>query len=489
MDGNKKMALLGSAPIPKALMSLGIPTMLGMLINALYNLVDTYFVGGLGTDQMGAVTVAFPLGQIVVGLGLLFGNGAAAYLSRLLGRGDKDMANKVASTAIYSGVAIGAIVILFSVIFLEPILKQTGAIKSVMPYALTYTRIYVVFSIFNVFNVTMNNIVSSEGAAKTAMCALMAGAVLNVALDPVFIYVLNLGVAGAAIATAISQIVSTLVYLCCILRKKSVFNFSIKECSFSREIMSEVLKIGIPTLLFQILTSLSISMINSTAKEYGGSALAAMGPVTKIMSMGTLIIFGFLKGFQPIAGFSYGAKKFDRLREAIKTAILWSTIFCVIFGLIAAVFPTPIMSLFTKEDAEMVRVGSIALRANGLSFVLFGFYTVYSFLFLVMGKAAEGCILGACRQGICFVPVVLILPAVWGLSGVLYAQPIADVISAVVTAVMALRLHKELKAAETHISALPRNIDEIGQHYEHNTERFSLDLLSSLRGKDPNKSP
>lgn len=489
MDGNKKMALLGSAPIPKALLSLGIPTMIGMLINALYNLVDTYFVGGLGTDQMGAVTVAFPLGQIVVGLGLLFGNGAAAYLSRLLGRGDKDMANKVASTAIYSGVAIGAIVILFSVIFLEPILKQTGAIKSVMPYALTYTRIYVVFSIFNVFNVTMNNIVSSEGAAKTAMCALMAGAVLNVALDPVFIYVLNLGVAGAAIATAISQIVSTLVYLCCILRKKSVFNFSIKECSFSREIMSEVLKIGIPTLLFQILTSLSISMINSTAKEYGGSALAAMGPVTKIMSMGTLIIFGFLKGFQPIAGFSYGAKKFDRLREAIKTAILWSTIFCVIFGLIAAVFPTPIMSLFTKEDAEMVRVGSIALRANGLSFVLFGFYTVYSFLFLVMGKAAEGCILGACRQGICFVPVVLILPAVWGLSGVLYAQPIADVISAVVTAVMALRLHKELKAAETHISALPRNIDEIGQHYEHNTERFSLDLLSSLRGKDPNKSP
>ncbi len=456
MDGNKKMALLGSAPIPKALLALGIPTMIGMLINALYNLVDTYFVGGLGTDQMGAVTVAFPLGQIVVGLGLLFGNGAAAYLSRLLGRGDKDTANKVASTAIYSGVAIGAIVILFSVVFLEPILKQTGAIESVMPYALTYTRIYIVFSIFNVFNVTMNNIVSSEGAAKTAMCALMAGAVLNVALDPVFIYVLNLGVAGAAIATAISQIVSTLVYLCYILRKKSVFNFSIKECSFSKEIMSEILKIGIPTLLFQILTSLSISMINSAAKEYGGSALAAMGPVTKIMSMGTLIVFGFLKGFQPIAGFSYGAKKFDRLREAIKTAILWSTIFCVAFGLIAAVFSTPIVSLFTKEDAEMVRVGSIALRANSISFILFGFYTVYSFLFLVMGRAAEGCILGACRQGICFVPVILILPTVWGLSGVLYAQPVADVISAVVTAVMALRLHKELKTVEKHISAPPQ---------------------------------
>ena len=453
MDGNKKMALLGSAPIPKALLALGIPTMIGMLINALYNLVDTYFVGGLGTDQMGAVTVAFPLGQIVVGLGLLFGNGAAAYLSRLLGRGDKDTANKVASTAIYSGVSIGAVMILFSIIFLEPILEQAGAIESVMPYAITYTRIYIVFSIFNVFNVTMNNIVSSEGAAKTAMCALMAGAVLNVILDPVFIYALNFGVAGAAIATAISQIVSTLVYLCYILRKKSVFSFSVKECCFAKEIMSEILKIGIPTLIFQLLTSLSIGMVNSAAKEYGGSALAAMGPVTKVMSMGTLIVFGFLKGFQPIAGFSYGAKKFGRLREVIKTAILWSTIFCVFFGLIAAIFSTQIVSLFTKGDTEMVRVGSIALRANALSFILFGFYTVYSFLFLVMGKAMEGCILGACRQGICFVPVILILPAIWGLSGVLYAQPIADIISAIVTVVMAVRLHRGLRIAETHIPA------------------------------------
>jgi putative MATE family efflux protein len=452
MDGNKKMALLGSAPIPKALLSLGLPTMTGMLINALYNLADAYFVGGLGTVQMGAVTVAFPLGQVVVGLGLLFGNGAAAYLSRLLGRGDRDTANKVASTALYGGVSLGAVVILFSLIFLEPVLQRAGAIESVMPYAAGYARVYIVFSIFNVFNVTMNNIVSSEGAAKTAMCALIAGAVLNAALDPVFIYTLDLGVTGAAIATAISQMVSTLFYLCYILRKKSVFHFSIKACRFGKEVMPEILKIGIPTLIFQLLTSLSVAMINGAAKEYGSSALAAMGPVTKIMSMGTLIVFGFLKGFQPVAGFSYGAKKFDRLREAIRTAILWSTIFCVIFGVVTAAFPAQIMSLFTKGDAEMVRAGSTALRANGLSFILFGFYTVYSFLFLVMGKAAEGCVLGACRQGICFVPAILILPAAWGLSGVLYAQPIADVVSALIAAVMAVRLHRELRAAEAQAS-------------------------------------
>lgn len=464
-EQNKKMALLGSAPIPKALLSLGLPTMIGMLINALYNLVDTYFVGGLGTDQMGAVTVAFPLGQVIVGLGLLFGNGAAAYLSRLLGQDDRETADKVASTALYSGVWIGAVIILCTIIFLKPVLKQLGAIDSVMPYAVSYAGIYITFSIFNVFNVTMNNIVSSEGAAKTAMSALMAGALLNVVLDPVFIYQLHLGVAGAAIATAISQMVSTLVYFCYILRKKSIFSFRIKKCCYSREIIYEILKIGIPTLLFQILTSLSIGMINNAAKEYGGSALAAMGPLTKIMSMGSLIVFGFLKGFQPIAGFSYGAKKFDRLQEAIKTSILWSTLFCLIFGLIAVLFPTQIMSLFTKSDREMVRIGSMALRANGLSFILFGFYTVYSFLFLVMGKAAQGCILGACRQGICFVPVILLLPKVCGLSGVLYAQPAADVLSAIVTAFMAVHLHKELSAAKANFLAMQTRQPASGEKF------------------------
>lgn len=445
-EQKKKMELLGSTPIPKALLAMGLPTMIGMLINALYNLADTYFVGGLGTDQMGAVTVAFPLGQVVVGLGLLFGNGAAAFLSRLLGRGDKETAGKVASTALYSSIFVGTIIILCSMIFLKSILKQIGAMESVMPYAMSYTKIYITFSIFNVFNVTMNNIVSSEGAAKTAMCALMTGAVLNVMLDPIFIYGLNLGVVGAATATAISQAASTLFYLIYILRKKSVFSFRIKECSFSKSILSEILKIGIPTLLFQLLTSLSISMVNDAAKEFGSSALAAMGPLTKIMSMGTLIVFGFLKGFQPIAGFSYGAKKYDRLREAIKVSILWSTGFCLLFGLAAAIFAEPIMSLFTKGDIDMINIGGAALRANGITFIFFGFYTVYSFLFLVMGKAKEGCFLGALRQGICFVPVIFILPTFWGLNGILYAQPLADVLSAAITVLMAIRLHKELTA-------------------------------------------
>ena len=164
--------------------------------------------------------------------------------------------------------------------------------------------------------------------------------------------------------------------------------------------------------------------------------------------MGTLVVFGFLKGFQPIAGFSYGAKKFDRLQEAIKTSILWSTIFCVIVGLLMAVFSTQIISQFTDGNAEMISVGQRSLIANGFSFMLFGFYTVYSSLFLALGKGTAGFILGACRQGICFVPVILILPVLWGLNGILYAQPIADVLSAVITVFMASHLHKELSAAK-----------------------------------------
>ena len=443
-EPNKKIQLLGSVPIPKALIALGLPTMTGMLINALYNLADTYFVGGLGTDQMGAVTLAFPLGQIIVGLALLFGNGAAAYLSRLLGKGDKETGNRVASTALYSSVAIGAIAIIISLFFLKPILKQLGAIESVMPYALTYTTIYIAFSIFTVFNVTMNNIVSSEGAARTAMYALLCGAVLNVILDPILIYVCDLGVAGAAVATALSQVLSTIIYLIYIFRKKSIFTFRIHEYHPSDGVMKEILKVGIPTMLFQILTSFSIAMINHTATEYGKSALAAMGPVTKIMTVGTLIVYGFLKGFQPIAGFSYGAGKYDRLHEAIRIAILWSTAFCVIYGLIAIIFSRNIIALFTKSDLEMIHIGSKALRANGLSFMFFGFYTVYSFLFLVMGKAKEGAFLGACRQGICFLPCILILPALLNLDGILIAQPVADVLAAIITVFMARHLQNEL---------------------------------------------
>ena len=443
-EQNNKLKLLGSAPIPKALVSLGIPIMIGMLINALYNLVDAYFVGGLGERPMGAISIVFPLGQVVVGLGLMFGNGAASYLSRLLGCKDKNTADKVASTALYSSILIGAILIIFTVIFLKPILLLLGATETIMPYALTYARIYILSCIFNVFNVTMNNIAASEGAAKTSMSALLLGAIMNIGLDPLFIYTFHMGVAGAAIATAISQFISTLVYLSYILRKKSAFTFSPKAFSPTRQIFTEILKIGIPTLTFQLLTSLSIALINRAANGYGDAVIAGMGAVTRITSMGTLVVFGFLKGFQPVAGFSYGAKNFKRLRQSIKISILWSTVFCIIVGLLMILFSEQIISQFANGNEEMILIGQKSLAVNGFSFFLFGFYTVYSSLFLALGKGTAGFILGACRQGICFVPVIVLLPEILGINGILYAQPIADILSVIVTVFMALNLHNKL---------------------------------------------
>ncbi len=211
------------------------------------------------------------------------------------------MANKVASTALYSSVLIGAVMIILTAVFLKPILALLGATDTILPYALIYARIYVISCIFNVFNVTMNNIVTSEGAAKTTMCALLLGAVLNIGLDPVFIYAFDMGVAGAAIATAISQFVSTLVYLSYVLRKKSTFSFRVREFAPSKQMLAEILKIGVPTLTFQLLTSLSIALTNRASNGYGDAVIAGMGAVTRVTSVGTLVVFGFLKGFQPIA--------------------------------------------------------------------------------------------------------------------------------------------------------------------------------------------
>lgn len=450
---NKKIFLLSSAPVSKALLAMGLPTMIGMMINAVYNIVDAYFVGNLGTNQMGAISVVFPISQVIVGLGLLFGSGAGSYISRLLGKGEKDKADKTASTAIYSSILLGIIVIACTLLFLKPILILTGATPKLMYFALNYAKIYIAFSIFNIFNVTMNNIVTSEGSSRTTMLALMSGAILNIGLDPLFINVFKMGVSGAAIATAISQVISTVVYLIYILRRKTVFSFRIKQITYSKEIMTQIFKIGVPTMIFQILTSLSITLINNQAKPYGESVIAGMGAVTRIISIGSLMIFGFIKGFQPIAGFSYGAKNYERLDKSIKISVLWSTIFCILFGAILIAIPSQIISLFSKNDAEMISVGMKSLRANGLSFMVFGFGTVYSSLFLALGKGLKGFITGACRQGICFVPVILLLPKICGLNGVLYAQPIADVITVIVIAFMAIALTKQLKLQKREINA------------------------------------
>lgn len=435
---------MGAEPIKHLLFKLGIPIMLGMLFTAIDNIGDAFFVSRLGVSQLSAILICAPIGQVIVALGLLFGNGAGAYIPRLLGAKNIVKANKVASSALFGSLLLGFIATILIFVNLESILRMLGATNENIGFALKYARVYVPSLILNIFTITMNSLNSSEGQAKLVLVVNSLTAVLNFILNPICIYTLKMGISGAAYATVIAQGLATLILVLNIVLKRSIFNFKISNISFEKDVLFPVFKIGFSTLTFQLLTSLSITLVNIQANEYGDSVISGVGAVTRIVSLGTLMVFGFIKGFQAVAGYNYGAEKYERLQEAIKTSIIWSTAFCVFFGLIMIAFPTTIISLFTTGDMEMMEIGQKALRATGISFMSFGFYTVYSSLFLALGKTKEGFFLGTCRQGICFIPTILILPVVWGTNGILYAQPIADIISAVITTFMAISLHKKL---------------------------------------------
>lgn len=443
MDKNKKIKIMSEAPIPEALLKMGLPTMIGMLITALYTLADTYFVGRLGTAQVAAVSVTYPIVQVMIGMGMMFGSGASSFLARLLGAKNDEKADQVASVALYTSVILGILFSAAVLIFTEPIMRALGATDTIMPHALAYGKVYILFAIFNIFNVTMNNIITSEGATKLTMFAMMLGAGLNVVFDPIFIYVFNMGVAGAAWATIFSQLITTLLYVGYILSKKSVFTFSIKKFSPDKEIYIEVLKVGVPTLVFQLLTSIAISLTNTIAALYGDEAIAAIGIVTRIMTLGTYAVFGFSKGFQPLAGYNYGAGSIGRLMETIKRTLSWTSVFCVVMATLFVIAPSYIMSIFTRESA-VIEMGSKALRANGITFIFFGYFVVYSTLYLALGKAKQGSLLSISRQGYFFIPIILILPSAIGIKGVLYAQAIADVFSIILTFVMSFGIKREL---------------------------------------------
>lgn len=442
-ERSTRIYLLQEANVASSLWRLGVPTMVGMLVSALYNAIDAYFVGGLGISQMGAVSVVFPIVQIIIGLGMMFGAGASSYISRLLGKGDHEQADKTASTALFSGILAGAVIIACIMIFLQPILTSLGATETILPYAKAYARIYVTGSIINVFTVTMNNLLTAQGATKFTMIAMLTGSIVNVILDPVLIYSLDLGIEGAAIATVISLSVNMLLYIGFIIKKQGVLRISCKKITFSKKIYSEILKIGIPVLFFQLLASASMGSINTAAKPYGDYAVAAMGAVIRIMTVVTYVVFGFLKGFQPFAGYHYGAGQFDRLKKSVTLCMLWSTVFCVAAAAVLIIFSTPIVSLF-GTDTEMIALASRALKLNAFLFVTFGFQMVYASLSLAIGKSLAGSVLSLSRQGIFFFPLVLILPRMFGLAGVIYVQPMADLLSTIITVIFAMKISRML---------------------------------------------
>lgn len=455
MEEKNQKINMGTEPIRQLLFKLGIPIMLGMLFTALDNIGDAFFISGLGVRQLSAILICGPLGQVVVALGLLFGNGAGAYIPRLLGAKKFDKANKVASTALFGSLLLGLAATVLIFVNLESILRMLGGSDENIHFALSYAIVYVPSLLLNIFTVTMNSLNSSEGRAKLVLVINAMTAVLNFVLNPLCIYTFKMGIAGAAYATVIAQGIATLILIANLLMKKTIFSFKISNISLKKEVLSPIFKVGFSTLVFQFLTSLATMLVNVAAKSYGTSVISGMGAVIRIISLGSLMVFGFIKGFQSVAGYNYGARQYDRLQEAIRTSVIWSTAFCLFFSLTMLVFPGIILSLFTKGNLEMMVIGRQALRITGLSFMFFGINTVYSSLFLALGKAKEGFFLGSCRQGFCFIPVILILPLIWGINGIIYAQPIADIITAVITITMANSQHKKLnllKAEALHLS-------------------------------------
>ncbi|MDU2320643.1 MAG: MATE family efflux transporter [Clostridium perfringens] len=441
-----RIKILKEENIDKALFKLGIPMVVSLLVAALYNIVDTYFVSGLGKEAVAAVSVAFPIQLIFLGIGLTFGAGAGSYISRLLGENNKKEAGIVATVALLSSVILGIITAIALFCYLEGVLKFMGAIPSIMEISKSYTGIFIVGGILGAINVTLGNLVVAQGAAKISLKAMFLGSISNMVLDPIFIFGLNLGVRGAAIATLIARVITSLMYLIYFIGDKNLIEIKLPNFKPTLAIYKEVLKIGISMLILQILQTISISKISYVASFYGEEAIAAMGIVLRIVTLGTNVVFGYMKGLQPLAGFNYGAKNYERVREAIKASIKWTSVFCIVWTLIIYVFAPSILSIF-GTDENVLNIAVPALRAGVIMFITFGFQFTYSTLCLSMGKALAGVFLNSLRQGIVFIPIILLLPKIMGLNGVIYAQAISDLITTIITIPFAISIHKKLRLA------------------------------------------
>ncbi len=440
-----RIKILKEENIDKALFKLGIPMVISLLVAALYNVVDTYFVSGLGKEAVAAVSVAFPIQLIFLGIGLTFGAGAGSYISRLLGAKNNKEANIVATVSLFSSAIMAIIIAIVLFYSLDSVMKFMGATPVIMELAKTYTSLFIIGGVLGAVNVTLGNLAVSQGAAKISLKAMIVGSLSNIILDPIFIFKLNLGVKGAAIATLIARVITSLMYLIYFIGDKNLIKIKIQNFKPTVAIYKEILKIGISLLILQILQTISISKISYAASFYGEEAIAAMGIVLRIVTLGTNVVAGYMKGLQPIAGFNYGAKNYERVQEAIKSSIKWTTLFCIVWTAIIYLFAPSILSIFGK-DKDVIRIAIPALRAAVIMFITFGFQFTYATLYLAIGKALAGAFLNSLRQGIVFIPVILLLPKMMGLDGVIYAQAISDVLTTIITVPFALSVSKQLES-------------------------------------------
>jgi putative MATE family efflux protein len=399
-QNESRIALLGQENVKTVLLKLGIPGVVGMLVSVCYNLVDSFFVGRLGTDAIAAVAVVYPLSVLGIGVGTLFGVGAGSYISRLLGKKDFDKASECSSVTVITGLLTMITISVAIIIFFEPLISFMGASPEIIPLARAYGILFSVSLIFQVFNIMMNNLLSAEGNAAFGMHAMLAGGVINIALDPLFIFVAKMGIQGAALATVIATFCSSLFYIVYLARGKSLIRVLLSHFKRAKIVYGEIFKIGIPIFASNLLSGLSISLTNTCAAPFGLAAIAALGIVNRITSVESLLLSGFLKGYMPIAGFSWGAKNLKRLKECTLTLLLWSAAFYAIFTLVCFVLSSRVIMLFSKETGDVLHIGSFALRVNLFASLISVFPQVCSVCFLAIGKAVPGRYSEFCAAGL-----------------------------------------------------------------------------------------
>ena len=441
MEQSEKYIQMTTAPVGRLIGKLAVPTVITMLITSIYNMADTFFVGRLNnTSATGAVGVVFSFMAIIQACGFLFGQGSGNYISRALGRQERGSAEKMVSVGFFSSILAGVVIMALGLIFLDPLCRLLGATETILPYARDYLRIILLGAPYMTAALTLNNQLRFQGAAFYSMIGIGSGGVLNILLDPVFIFVFDMGVTGAAVATIISQAVSFLLLLFGTFQKD---NLRVRPWLFRPRWadFAEMLRGGFPSLCRQGLSSLSTIVLNLTAGGIGGdAAIAAMSIAGRVMHMAFAAILGFGQGFQPVCGFNYGAGLYRRVKEAFWFCVKLGTGLLLVASVAGFVFAPELVSLFSS-DPQVLAYGRVALRLQCVSFSLMAWTVMCTMLTQTIGRVVPASFLSLARQGLFFIPLVAGLPVVlayvlpqWGgMLGIQMAQPLSDLLTAVVS--------------------------------------------------------
>lgn len=434
--------MMKNGSVKKALIYLGLPTIIGLLMTGFYNFVDSYFVAKLGTQAMGAISIVYPLVTLIPGIGLLFGNGGAAYISELLGGNEKEKAERVLASTLFYCLLFSA---LFQIIllFLPSLLKAMGASDTILPLALDYAKILIISFIFHIPSVCLMNLVRAEGAVGLSTISQLTGAILNIVLDPIFIFTLDTGIRGAAIATAISQLVSFIILIQYYLRRKSLLKLSLNNIRLKSWILKPIFKVGIPLFAINLFQSLSLSATNIVAAPYGDNTVAAIGIVNRVVGMTTFAITGFSRGYQTFTSFNYGAKNMERVEKATKTAYVWGICGGLVISVMQVLFSGPIVRAFST-DKQVIAIGVHALFASSILFFTYGFQAMAVVYLLCIKYNNAGFIFSICRQGLVFIPILFLFEKLWAQIGIFYAQAAADLITTLCITIFLLTIRGEV---------------------------------------------